>query len=72
MPDPDTERQYLSLLRRFDTPTVCNVIELLDVRPRNEGFMDRRIKACFPRLPPIVGSCPRRSLRGRKFPGGSL
>lgn len=55
MPDPDTERQYLSLLRRFDTPTVCNVIELLDVRPRNEGFMDRRIKACFPRLPPIVG-----------------
>jgi regulator of RNase E activity RraA len=55
MSEPMTELQYLSLLRRFDTPTVCNVIELLDVRPRNEGFMDRSIKACFPRLPPIVG-----------------
>jgi 4-hydroxy-4-methyl-2-oxoglutarate aldolase len=53
--EPMTELQYLSLLRRFDTPTVCNVIELLDVRPRNEGFMDRSIKACFPRLPPVVG-----------------
>jgi len=55
MTEPMTELQYLSLLRRFDTPTVCNVIELLDVRPRNEGFMDRSIKACFPRLPPVVG-----------------
>jgi regulator of RNase E activity RraA len=55
MTEPMTERQQLSLLRRFDTPTVCNVIELLDVRPRSEGFMDRSIKACFPRLPPVVG-----------------
>lgn len=51
---PDT-LEYLSLLRRFDTPTVCNVMELFDIRPRNEGFMDASIKACFPRLPPIVG-----------------
>ena len=55
MPDAPTELPYLSVLRRYDTPTVCNVIELLDVRPRNEGFMDRTIKACFPRLPPVVG-----------------
>jgi len=46
---------WLSVLRRFDTPTVLNVIELFDVRPRNEGFMNGSIKACFPRLPPIVG-----------------
>ncbi len=55
MSESTTDLQHLSLLRRFDTPTVCNVIELLDVRPRNEGFMDRSIKACFPRLPPVVG-----------------
>ncbi len=42
-------------LRKFDTPTVCNVIELFDIRPRNTGFMDRRIEARFPHLPPIVG-----------------
>jgi len=45
----------LERLRRYDTPTVCNVIELFDIRPRNAGFMDSRIKACFPEMPPIVG-----------------
>jgi regulator of RNase E activity RraA len=45
----------LDLLRRFDTPTVCNVLELSDVRPRNAGYLDHRIQACFPRLPPMVG-----------------
>ena len=47
--------EALTLLRRHDTPTVCNVIELFDVRPRNTGFMDRRIRSCFPELPPMVG-----------------
>ncbi|HXG13368.1 MAG TPA: RraA family protein [Gemmataceae bacterium] len=45
----------LELLRKFDTPTVCNVIELFDLRPRTAGYMDARIKACFPKLPPMVG-----------------
>lgn len=45
----------LELLRRFDTPTICNVIELFDVRPRTAGYTDARIQACFPKLPPMVG-----------------
>src|SRR5262249_56160765 len=45
----------LELLRRYDTPTVCNVVELFDVRPRHTGYMDGRIRACFPQLPPMVG-----------------
>lgn len=45
----------LELLRKFDTPTVCNVIELFDHRPRTAGYMDARIQACFPKLPPMVG-----------------
>ena len=28
---------YLDLLRKYDTPTVCNVVELFDVRPRQSG-----------------------------------
>ena len=43
------------LLRKYDTPTICNVIELFNVRPRNVGFMDKRIKSVFPELPPMVG-----------------
>lgn len=45
----------LRLLRQFDTPTICNVVELYDLRPRTAGYMDRRIQACYPKLPPMVG-----------------
>ncbi len=46
---------YLDLLRKYDTPTVCNVVELFDVRPRHTGYLDGRIRACYPMLPPMVG-----------------
>ena len=49
------ESGTLDKLRQFDTPTICNLIELFDVRPRNTGYMDERIKACFPEMPPVVG-----------------
>ncbi len=42
-------------LAQYDTPTVCNVIELWDIRPRDTGFMDGTIRACFPKMPPMVG-----------------
>jgi 4-hydroxy-4-methyl-2-oxoglutarate aldolase len=45
----------LRLLRQFDTPTICNVVELFDLRPRTAGYLDRRIQACYPKLPPMVG-----------------
>lgn len=45
----------LELLRKFDTPTICNVVELFDVRPRTAGYMDGRIRAIYPKLPPMVG-----------------
>ena len=45
----------LEQLRKFDTPTICNVLELFDARPRTAGYMDARIRACFPQLPPMVG-----------------
>lgn len=45
----------LAELAKYDTPTVCNVIELFDIRPRNAGYMNGSIKSCFPNLPPMVG-----------------
>jgi 4-hydroxy-4-methyl-2-oxoglutarate aldolase len=42
-------------LAEFDTPTICNAIEMFDVRPRNRGFTDGRIRAAFRGLPPMVG-----------------
>ena len=54
----------LELLRKYDTPTICNVVELFEVRPRNVGYMDARIKSCFPELPPMVGYAVTSTYRG--------
>ena len=45
----------LDKLAKYDTPTICNIIELFDVVPRNRGYMDARIKCNFPEFPPMVG-----------------
>jgi 4-hydroxy-4-methyl-2-oxoglutarate aldolase len=45
----------LARLGRFDTPTICNLVELFEIRPQNTGFMDATIQACFPEMPPVVG-----------------
>jgi regulator of RNase E activity RraA len=45
----------IDTLTRFDTPTVCNVIELCDHRPRTSGTMNYRIESRYPHLPPMVG-----------------
>jgi regulator of RNase E activity RraA len=53
----------LRKLARYDTPTICNVIELFDVRPRDVGYMDHRIQAAFPNFPPMVGFAATATMR---------
>jgi 4-hydroxy-4-methyl-2-oxoglutarate aldolase len=55
MPAAPLNRDQLAALQKYDTPTVCNVVELFDVRPRSAGFMNDSIRCCFPQLPPMVG-----------------
>ena len=52
---PILSRSELDLLGKYDTPTVYNVIELFNVRTPTCGYMDGRIRSCFPELPPMVG-----------------
>jgi regulator of RNase E activity RraA len=61
---PETLRR----LAAFDTPTISNVIELFDVCPRNCGYMDHRIRANFPHLPPMVGYASTASFRACAAP----
>ena len=63
---PETLRK----LTAFDTPTICNIIELFDVRPRNAGFMDARITAAFPEMGPIVGFAATATFRADAAPAG--
>ena len=45
----------LAQLARFDTPTICNALELLDRSRYLTGFTTRPLVCPFPSLPPIVG-----------------
>lgn len=60
----------LDKLAKFDTPTICNVIELYDIRPRNRGYMDGRIRCNFPEFKPIVGYAATASFRSDAPPMG--
>lgn len=62
--------EVLAKLRDYDTPTVCNVIEMFDVRPRTSGFMDARIRAAFPEMPPVVGFAATATFRAAMPPDG--
>jgi 4-hydroxy-4-methyl-2-oxoglutarate aldolase len=58
----------LAALKKFDTPTVCNVLELFDVRSRTSGYLDGRILPCFPKLPPMVGYACTATFRAGSLP----
>lgn len=58
----------LQRLAQYDTPTVCNAIELFDVRPRHTGYMNSDIRACFPELPPMVGFALTSTFRSQQPP----
>lgn len=63
---PETLRK----LGLFDTPTICNVIELFDVRSRTAGYMNESIKAAFPEMPPMVGFACTAAFRSSAPPAG--
>jgi regulator of RNase E activity RraA len=73
----NTTAKLLDSLAAFDTPTICNVIELFEIRPCITGYMDCRIKAVFPELRPAVGYAATAAIRcsfppHSKVPTGSV
>jgi len=61
--EPLIHEHILDALRRLDTCTVSNAIETFDVRLRNTGFADARIRCMFEDLPPMVGYAATARLR---------
>jgi len=55
MPRPILDSVQLEALRRYNTPTISNAIELFDLRPRHIGFLPHTIRCLLPELGPIVG-----------------
>lgn len=71
MSSTQLSKDELAKLAKYDTPTICNAIELFDVRPRNVGYMDDRIKACFPEMSPMVGYASTATFRSSDRPLGA-
>lgn len=56
-------KDVLDALRGIETCVVSNAIETFDVRLRNTGFADARIRCMFEDLPPLVGYAATARLR---------
>ncbi|MDA0835326.1 MAG: RraA family protein [Planctomycetota bacterium] len=67
---PQLSADALQALAKYDTPTICNAIELFDVLPRNSGYMNGSIKACFPKMPPMIGYALTTTFRSMSPPRG--
>ncbi len=58
-------------LRSIDTPTVCNVLEMVAPERRGHGYTVRHLHCPFPELPPMVGFAKTVTMRARdKVPLG--
>ena len=72
MPE-DAEKTTVNLddLARYDTPTICNAIDLFEVRSPDAGYMNHTIRCCFEKLPPMVGYAATFTYQASAAPAGS-
>ena len=59
-----SESQF-SFLRSIDTPTVCNLIEIVAPERRGAGYTVSHLHCPFPDLPPMVGFAKTVTIRAR-------
>jgi regulator of RNase E activity RraA len=50
-----TDTELIEFLKSVDTATLANAIELLNLRPRSEGFASLDLKCLFPEFGPLCG-----------------
>ena len=62
LPDPAD----LEALRAFDTPTICNALEIVAPARRALGFIRRPLVAPFPQLQPVCAFARTAVIRSRE------
>lgn len=60
--------EILAALGRYDTPTICNALELVAPERRATGFTTRPLFCARPELPPIVGYARTATIRASRPP----
>jgi regulator of RNase E activity RraA len=64
-----SESQF-AFLRSIDTPTVCNLIEIVAPERRGAGYTVQHLHCPFPDLPPMVGFAKTVTIRARDAVSG--
>jgi regulator of RNase E activity RraA len=64
-----SESQF-AFLRSIDTPTVCNLLEIVKPERRGAGYTTSHLHCPFPDLPPMVGFAKTVTMRARDKVGG--
>jgi regulator of RNase E activity RraA len=65
-----SESQF-KFLRSIDTPTVCNLIEIVSPERRGAGYTASHLHCPFPDLPPMVGFAKTVMIRAKDAVGGA-
>jgi regulator of RNase E activity RraA len=55
----------ITFLESIDTPTVCNLIEIVAPERRGHGYTTRHLHCAFPDLPPRVGFAKTATMRAK-------
>jgi regulator of RNase E activity RraA len=69
LPEAPLRAAELQALCRFDTPTICNALELVAPERRALGFTTQTLICPFPQLPPMVGYARTALIRSALPPG---
>src|SRR5262245_7385930 len=68
-PSAPLSNDELTALRGITSPTVCNAIEVFNLRDRSLGFMRHDIVCRFPDMPAMVGYAATARIRSIERPG---
>jgi regulator of RNase E activity RraA len=63
--------EELAALAEFDTPTICNALEVVMPETRKAGFTVRPLVCGFPDMAPVVGYARTATIRAKRPPAGS-
>lgn len=58
--------EQLAFLRSIDTPTVCNLLEIVAPHRRGHGYTVRYLHCAFPELPPLVGFAKTATIKAKE------
>ena len=58
-------KTHVDFLQSMDTPTVCNIVEMVYPERRGHGFTTRHLHCAFPDLPQMVGYAKTVTIRSK-------